>query len=222
MENEKRIFFSSLIFPLFFLLLLWIVKLVEIQWSLDFSKYGIYPLEPKGLLGVLFSPLIHADFSHLISNSFPVLFLMVGSFYFYKEIAYSVFAFLYILPGLWVWFSARPAFHIGASGLVYGLASFLFFSGLIRWNKKLMAVTLLITFLYGSMVWGIFPGLFPEKNISFESHFWGGVAGFVMAIYYRKQGPQKEEYFWDDEDDEDEMDQSFKDEMFPESNMNHT
>jgi membrane associated rhomboid family serine protease len=222
MESDKKPFPSFLIFPLLFLLLLWIVKLVEVHWKLDFSEFGVYPLALKGIPGILLSPLIHADFPHLISNSLPVLLLTIALFYFYREIAYIVFSFLYVLPGLWVWFSARPSYHIGASGLVYGLVSFLFFSGLVRWNKNLMALTLLIAFLYGSLVWGIFPELFPGKNIWFESHFWGGVAGFIIAIYYRKRGPQKEQYHWDEEEEDVSVDEKNSDEIFPPSNINHT
>lgn len=220
MENEKKKIPSFVLYPALFLLLLWVVKIVEEYWKINFTTFGVFPLSLKGLPGIFLSPLIHADFSHLISNSLPVFFLLVGLFYFYKEIAWIVFSFLYILPGIWVWLSARPAYHIGASGLVYGLVSFLFFSGLVRWNKNLMALTLLITFLYGSLVWGIFPELFPGKDISFESHFWGGVAGFIIAIYYRKRGPQKEEHHW--EEDEESDDDTNNNEMFPKSNINHT
>lgn len=208
MKEEKKEIIRTSVFPLILLIFLWLVKIIETHWKIDFSEFGIYPLKAKGLIGIIAAPLIHADFDHLISNSFPLFFLTWALFYFYKEIAWLIFALLYILPGIWVWLSAREAYHIGASGLIYGLVSFLFFSGLIRFNKNLLAFTLLITFLYGGLIWGIFPELFPGKNISFESHLWGGVAGFILAIYYRKKGPQKEVYHWDEDEPETDETQS--------------
>ncbi len=208
MKEEKKEIIRASAFPLILLALIWLIKIIETHWKIDFSEFGIYPLKIKGLIGIVSAPLIHADFEHLISNSFPLFFLAWALFYFYKEIAWLIFGLLYVLPGIWVWLSAREAYHIGASGLIYGLVSFLFFSGLIRFNKNLLAFTMLITFLYGSLIWGIFPELFPGKNISFESHLWGGIAGFVLAIYYRKKGPQKEEYHWDEDEDETEENSS--------------
>jgi len=200
---EKQKFYHSLVFPFFFLLLIWLVKIVEVLFNLDFSHFGIYPLTSKGLIGIITSPLIHSSFSHLFANSFPLFVLSVALFYFYKKIAYRVFFLIYLMTGIWVWFGAREAFHIGASGVVYGLAAFLFVSGLIRKNPRLLAITLIVTFLYGSMIWGIFPDFFPEKNISWESHLMGLVAGLALAFYYRKTGPQPKRYEWEDDDDDD-------------------
>ncbi|MBE9480650.1 MAG: rhomboid family intramembrane serine protease [Bacteroidetes bacterium] len=203
MNSEKQKFYHSLVFPFFFLLLIWLVKIIEVLFNLDFSYFGIYPLTAKGLIGIIASPLIHSSFSHLFANSIPLFVLSVTLFYFYKQIAYKVFFLIYLITGIWVWFGGREAFHIGASGLVYGLAAFLFVSGLIRKNPRLLAITLIVTFLYGSMIWGIFPDFFPEKNISWESHLMGLVAGLILAFYYRKTGPQPKRYEWEDDDDDD-------------------
>ena len=108
-----------------------------------------------------------------------------------------VFLLIYFISGICVWLSGREAYHIGASGLVYGMAGFLFFSGILRRDSRLAAITMVIAFLYGSMVWGIFPDFFPGKNISFEGHLWGLAAGVIFAIYYRKQGPQRVKYSWE-------------------------
>jgi membrane associated rhomboid family serine protease len=97
-------------------------------------------------------------------------------------------------------------YHIGASGLVYGYVSFLLFSGIIRRNARLMAISLLIVFLYGGFFWGMFPDFFPKRNISWESHLMGGLAGLVLAVYYRKKGIQRDVYRWDEDDEEDEED----------------
>lgn len=196
MNIEVKRFYHSLVFPIFFVLIIWSVKGSENITGSSFVHFGIYPLTLKGLSGILFSPLIHADMAHLYANTIPFLTLGIGLFYFYNKIAYKVFFLIYIITGTWVWFSAREAYHIGASGIVYGLASFVFFSGIIRKDFRLMAVSLITVFLYGSMIWGIFP---IHKRISWESHLMGGIAGLLMAIFYRKEGPKKIEYSWESE-----------------------
>ncbi len=193
-EKSKR--FHTWFFPITFVFVLWVVKLCEVVFHLELYQWGLFPRQIKGLGGVLLAPLLHGDLSHLFSNSLPLLVLGAGLFYFYRPIAYKVFLFLYLTTGIWVWFAARPAYHIGASGVVYGLASFLFFSGLIRRNKYLMAFSLFIVFLYGSLIWGILP---LEAGISWESHLLGAIAGVVSAFHFRKIGLQKEVVQWEDE-----------------------
>jgi membrane associated rhomboid family serine protease len=190
----------SLIIPGIFVFLMWLVKIIEILFEIDLSDLGIYPLTARGLPGIIFSPFIHADLSHLINNSLPLFLLSVALFYFYSEIALKVFFWTYLLTGILVWFGGREAWHIGASGLVYGLASFLFFSGIIRKYYRLVALSLLVVFLYGEMVWGLFPGIY--KNISWESHMLGFFSGIVLAVWYRKEGPQMPVYEWMEEEEE--------------------
>lgn len=203
MNPEKRKIIQSLFLPILFVILIWIIKLGEMATQTDLGFLGIYPRSIKGLLGILTTPLLHADLKHLFANSVPLVVLGGCLFYFYKELAVKTFLLIYFITGLSVWVGGREAYHIGASGVVYGLASFLFFSGIIRRDGKLLAITLLVTFLYGSMVWGIFPDFFPEKNISFESHFWGMVAGAILAWYFRRTGPQRAVYEWEEEEDDD-------------------
>jgi len=193
----------SIIIPGIFISLMWLVKIIEVLFVLDFSGFGIYPLTFNGLPGIIFSPFIHADINHLFDNSLPLFFLSVALFYFYSEVAVKVYTWTFFLTGLFVWIAGREAWHIGASGLVYGLASFLFFSGIIRRYFRLIALSLLIVFLYGSMVWGIFPGIY--KNVSWESHMLGFFSGVVLAVWYRKEGPQRPVYDWNDEDEDEEV-----------------
>jgi membrane associated rhomboid family serine protease len=191
----------NMIIPGIFISVMWLVKITEILFEADFSRFGIYPLTARGLPGIIFSPFIHAGFTHLFNNSVPLFFLSVALFYFYSEVALKVFTWTFFLTGFLVWFAGRDAWHIGASGLVYGLASFLFFSGIIRRYFRLIALSLLIVFLYGSMVWGLFPGIY--KNVSWESHMLGFFSGIVLAVMYRKEGPQRPVYEWmEDEEDE--------------------
>ena len=189
----------SMIIPGILIFLMWLVKIIEVLFEIDFSGFGIYPLTARGLPGIIFSPFIHADINHLFNNSLPLFFLSVALFYFYSEVALKIFTWTFFLTGLLVWIAGREAWHIGASGLVYGLASFLFFSGVIRRYFRLIALSLLIVFLYGSMVWGIFPGIY--KNVSWESHMLGFFSGVVLAVWYRKEGPQKPVYEWMEEEE---------------------
>jgi membrane associated rhomboid family serine protease len=198
----RKKLFLSMIIPGIFVFFMWLVKIIEILFEVDLSRFGIYPLTVRGLYGIFFSPFIHADFAHLFNNSLPLFFLSIALFYFYSEVALKVFIWTYFLTGILVWLAGRASWHIGASGLVYGLASFLFFSGIIRRYFRLIALSLLIVFLYGSMVWGLFPGVY--KNVSWESHMLGFFSGVVLAVSYRNQGPQRPVYEWMEEEEENE------------------
>lgn len=196
----KKKLLLSMIIPGLIVFLMWLVKIIEVIFDLDFSGGGIYPLNPKGLPGILFSPFIHEGFRHLFNNTLPFFFLSTALFYFYSDAALKILAWTYFLTGCLVWFAGRPAWHIGASGLVYGLASFLFFSGIIRQYFRMVALSLLIVFLYGSMVWGLFPGIY--KNVSWESHMLGFISGIVLTIAFRNEGPQPPVYEWMEEEEE--------------------
>lgn len=199
---EYRRLILSLIPPSIFLLLIWLVKVVEVIEGADWYHLGIFPGKISGLKGVLFSPLIHSNFSHLVNNSVPFLVLLTAIFYFYQKVAWRVFFYSYLITGLLVWTLARPSYHIGASGLVYSFAAFLFVSGIIRRNINLMAISLLVIFLYGSMIWGIFPYL---PDMSWESHLIGFTIGAVLAIIFRHEGPGPTKFISDMEDDEEEI-----------------
>ncbi len=204
---EYRRLILSLIPPSIFLLLIWLVKIVEVIEGADWYHLGIFPGKISGLKGILFSPLIHSNFSHLVNNSVPFLVLLTAIFYFYQKVAWRVFFYSYLITGILVWTLARPSYHIGASGLVYSFAAFLFISGIIRRNINLMAISLLVIFLYGSMIWGIFPYL---PDMSWESHLIGFTIGAVLAIIFRHEGPGPTKFISDmvDDDEENETDMS--------------
>ena len=186
-EIEKRRLKISLIPPSILLSILWFVKIVEIVFHKSFVTYGIYPLKPEGLKGILFSPFIHGSLEHLYHNSLPILILFWALLYFYHRIAWKVILFIWLFSGLGTWLFGRPSYHIGMSSIIYGLFTFLFFSGLFRKNNHLTAVSLLVIFLYGSMVWGVFPEFTVKDNISWEGHAAGAVTGLVLAFIYREE-----------------------------------
>ena len=199
-QKEKIELLKAGFYPFVFLLLMWLIKLVESLFEIRLSFLGVYPLDIKGIPGIVLMPFIHGDWDHLYSNSIPFLFLGTLLFYFYKDIAWKVLIYIWLLSGIWLWIGARDSYHIGASGVVYGMASFLFLSGILRNNRRLLSLTLIVGFLYGSMIWGFFPEFFPDKNISWEGHLFGFVSGLLLAIYYRKEGPEEEVFVWDDSD----------------------
>jgi membrane associated rhomboid family serine protease len=209
-EEQRHIARASLIIAVL-VAFLWLIKAIEIAFELPLTRFGILPLQIEGLKGVIFSPLIHGSIEHLISNSIPLFLLGAALFYYYKPKAFEILFLAWFLTGLWVWLFARGnAYHIGASGVVYALASFHFLSGIIRRERKLIAFTLLVTFLYGSFVWGIFPGFSIKERISWESHLMGTIAGIVLAYAYRTIGPQRAVYHWPEEEEEDELGDEFR------------
>lgn len=179
--------------------LIWGIKASELLLEISVTDYGIMPRSLKGLIGIITAPLIHADINHLASNSVPVLLLTTGLFYFYKNASLKVMLILYFAPGLLVWLVGREAYHIGASGLIYGLVTFIFFSGVIRRDPRSISLSLIVTFLYGSLIWGVLP---LDGKISWESHLAGAAVGFICAFIFKKTDQYKK-YDWEDEPDTD-------------------
>ena len=190
MEDSKIFKFSNsvLIAPFLLVFSIWIVYWIEIKFGFDFTRYGVYPHTIKGLRGILLSPFIHSGTSHLFNNSVPLAVLTAALFFFYNKIALRILFFGTLLTGLLTWMIARGSYHIGASGVVYLLFSFIFFSGVIRKHYRLIALSLVVIFLYGSMIWYLFP---IKEKMSWEGHSSGFIVGLFFAIVYRKIGPQK-------------------------------
>ncbi len=218
MSEEKKRFIYSLVFPGFFLLLLWAVKFFEVSMELSLAEGGVYPRRWSGLQGILFSPLIHGNWKHLIDNSMPAFLLSLALFYFYRDIAYKIWLLIYLIGGILLWGVGREAYHIGASGLIYGLAAFLFLSGIIRRVRSLTAISLLVVFWYGSMVWGLLPFDF---EVSFEAHITGAVSGVVLAIIYRDQGPEPEKSLLEEEEEAESPEDHHPEEDISEEEASH-
>ena len=198
-DEEKRNIIRAFYIPLFLLYLIWVIKIIEFLGGISFSDYGIYPRRIEGLIGIICAPLLHASFGHLINNSAPLVILTASILYFYRSVALKVIILIWVITGLCVWIGARSAYHIGASGIIYGDAAFIFFSGAIRKNIKLLAISLMTVFLYGGMIWGIFP---IDMKISWESHLFGGLTGMILAFIYAGKEPVTEEKVWEEDPDE--------------------
>jgi len=169
--------------------LMWAVFILDYFLELDWSKYGLYPKSTSGIIGIFTAPFLHSTdgFSHILNNSLTTLVLSWMLFYHYRTIATKSFLFIYFFTGITMWFFARESYHIGMSGVIYGLTSFLVTSGFVRKNMRVAAISLIVVFLYGSTVWGIFPN---QVGVSWEAHSIGLLSGVLIALYFRKSGPQ--------------------------------
>ena len=190
MQEEKKQLFRSMLPGLLLAGLMWVIKLLELLFKDDWHIYGLYPKEIFGLKGIVTMPFLHADFPHLIANTIPLIVLLAFIKINYPEVAKKIIGWTIFATGLWTWSFARPAFHIGASGLVYGLISFVLISGFLRRDRASLALSFLVIFLYGGFVSGMLP---QEGKISWEGHLSGGIAGLVFAFAFHKLEVEEEE-----------------------------
>jgi len=188
-QDQLQLSKSIFIIPIVYVLTIWIIYAIEISFGYNFNKYGVYPRDLIGLRGVFFTHFIHSNVSHLFNNSIPLFVLLSSLFYFYRQVALKILLFGALLSGFLTWLIARESYHIGASGVVYVLFSFVFFSGIIRKHYRLVALSFIIVFLYGSMIWYVLP---IKQGISWEGHLSGLLVGVFFSIHYRKKGIVKE------------------------------
>ena len=211
---------NTLYVPIILLFLIWGTFLLQHFGLGHYNCYGVVPRNGIGLRGILFSPLFHSGWKHIINNSIPLMVLSFFAVLFYQRTAYFVIIFGWILSGLLVWLFGNLlpgdgiGCHIGASGVVYLLASYVFFSGIFKNSRNLIAISLIVVFLYGGMIWGVIPEEFLPKfyredsnPISWESHLAGGIVGFFFAIITRKYGPKRKVYSWENRTEPDAREQ---------------
>lgn len=198
---EKRHFFYSLLIPLSLGLLMVLSFILEKGMGWDFHSAAVFPRRTENLWGIFTVIFIHADWEHLANNVISFVLLSSLLYFFYTPIATKVFIISYLISGAVLWVIGRESWHVGASGLIYSLAFFLFFSGVFRRHIPLIAISLIIAFVYGSMVWHIFPWQIHDP-ISWEGHLAGGFTGLLLSLVYRKKGPQKPLNEWVDEEDD--------------------
>ena len=204
MNEERKKFLGSLAIPALLAAIMLTVKVIETAFGIDMSRWGIAPQTAHGLIGVLTLPFLHGSWEHLLTNIVPVLVLGTALYYCYPTLANRVMLITWIVSGLLTWCIGAPgSIHVGASALIYGLNLFLIVSGFIRRNRQLIVISLIMVFLYGGFIWGMIPTLAKLQNISWEGHLSGAIVGVLLAIIYRKKGPQKEEHHWDDDQDDD-------------------
>ena len=190
MKAHPRLFYA-LFFTITFLLIIWGIYLIDIIYELELTAHGNRPRELRGIKGIVTFPFLHGSLSHIWNNTASFFVLNGLLFYFYRSLAVRVWVISFLMSGTLLWMFGGGGNHIGASGMVYALASFLFLSGIVRKNILLLRITLLVVFLYGGMVWLMLP---IKEHVSWEGRLAGAFSGAVLAFYYRKTGPKNNTY----------------------------
>ncbi|MCW8980225.1 MAG: rhomboid family intramembrane serine protease [Altibacter sp.] len=209
MATKNQLYFSNEVigYPILFVGILWIVFWAEMRFGWNFNFLGIFPQRLEGLRGVVFGPMVHSSLKHLFNNSVPLLVLTTALFYFYRSIRWKVLVFGLLITGVLTWLIGRPALHIGASGVVYMLAAFLFFKGVFSKQFQLTALAFIVVFLYGSLLWYVFP---IDPKISWEGHLSGFAVGIVFAFLFKEHPITNKKYEWEQQDYNEEDDPFLK------------
>ena len=199
-EDSDRLRYAFLL-SASFAIVLWLVKIFESVTGFDAVEYGVYPGKLSGLLGILTAPFIHSSPAHLLSNTLPIVILGTTVLYGYPKSARILIPVLFLGTGLGVWLFGRESYHVGASGLAFGMMFFVFTIGVLRWDRRAIGLALVVFFLYGGMVWGVLPG---DPQVSYESHLCGAIIGVALAVLLRRLDPlpAAKRYSWEDEADE--------------------
>jgi len=199
-ERARANFRLALKIALGFVALIWLIDIVNWALALELQRFGVRPRQFAGLPGILLAPLLHGGPVHLVANSLPLLVLGTGMLYLYPNSAMKVLPAVYLGPGIAVWLFAGGSVHVGSSGLVYGLASYVFVAGVLRLDRRAIAASLLVSFLYGSLVWGVLP---IQPGVSWQTHLAAALIGLALAIALRRLDiPPRKRYSWEDEEGE--------------------
>ncbi len=173
---------KNLKIPIILVALMWLVFILD-NMGFNLNQYGIYPRTLRGLIGIVCSPFLHADWGHIVSNTIPMFILSATLFVFYPKLAGKVLIFSALLGGILVWIFARSAMHVGASGLIFSLVGFLLASGIFRKKFKALLIAIIIFFIYGGIIWGVLP---TNPRVSFEGHLFGLIAGVFEKCLRKK------------------------------------
>ena len=196
MNNNFKYHTGIIGYPILFVILIWLIFWIEFRFNVDLKSFGIQPRKIEGIYGIMLSPFLHLSLEHLINNSIPLFLLSSAIFFFYRTISWKIIFLGIFLSGLLTWIIGRDSTHIGASGLIYVLISFIFFKGIISKNFNLMALSLIVVFIYGGTIWYIFP---IKDNISWEGHLSGFIVGIILALLFKKNIPINKVYKWENE-----------------------
>lgn len=197
-KRAQRNFSLALKLSLWLVLILWVILIIDNVLGLNLARFGLRPRHVSGLVGVFTAPLLHGGFEHLFSNTLPLLISGTAILYLYPASAMRVIPVIWVGSGLLAWLIGRESLHFGASGFIYGLLAYVFIGGLLRLDMRSVTVSLMVWFLYGSMIWGVLP---IRPNMSWELHLSGAILGVALAIVYRRWDitPVKR-YAWEEDD----------------------
>lgn len=176
---------------------LWLIELLDLVVAPGLAAYGVRPRELAGLPGILFAPMLHTGFEHLLANTPPLIVVGTTMLYLYPRAMFKVFPLVYLGPGIAVWLFGNPGVHVGASGLVYGLVAYVFVAGLLRRDRRAIGASLLVCFLYGALTWGVLP---IRVGVSWETHLAAALIGALSALLLRRLDvAPRRRYTWEDE-----------------------
>lgn len=168
--------------------LIWLVFGLDAILPINFLHYGIEPRSTNGLVGIFLAPFLHANLPHIISNSIPLFVLTLSLFLFYERQALAVWCGIALVGGMLVWLFAGlfsgPSVHVGASGVIYGLVAFFVASGIYQQSTKAILISIIVSIVYGSLIFGIFP---TQPRVSWQGHLFGALGGLWMAYVFRKR-----------------------------------
>ncbi|MCP3870402.1 MAG: rhomboid family intramembrane serine protease [Gammaproteobacteria bacterium] len=200
-DKELHRLRRSFVIAVSFASILWVIALLDSIFSLGLVRHGVLPRSLDNLGGILWAPLIHGSLSHIFANTAPLIVLGTALLYGYPKSSKIAFPAIYIGTGVGVWLFARSAYHIGASGLNFGILAFVFTIGVLRWDKRAITLSLIVFFLYGGMIWGVLPS---APGVSFESHLFGAITGVLLAVLLRNHdpAPTRKRYSWEGEEEE--------------------
>lgn len=197
-QRARSSFRLALKMALVFIGVLWAVFIIDAAFGLRLGRFGLRPGSIPGLIGIVTAPLLHGSFQHILSNTIPLLVSLTATLYLYPSSSLRVIPLLWLGSGAIAWYIGRPSLHFGVSGLIYGLLAYVFISGILRLDMRSVAVSLLVGFLYGSMIWGVLP---IRPNMSWEMHLGGAMMGCLLAILYRRWDRVPVlRYEWEDDD----------------------
>lgn len=182
-KKEDSILLKALRSTIVLLAVFWIIQLLQII-GVDFHSYGILPRTKAGLIGIITSPFVHGNIQHLIANTVPFFILNLLLFISHPKKAIVYLVLIWVTTGFLTWLIGRCSWHIGASGVIYGLATFLVTSGILSKNWKLILVSIIVFVLYYGLIWGIFPS---ERGVSWEGHLAGFTSGILWAFIYKNK-----------------------------------
>lgn len=209
MSEMRHFEFSNktIIVPLLGMILIWVVYWIELALGVNFNTLGVMPRTLTGLKGVVLSPFIHGSLEHLYNNTIPLGILLSALWYFYRDVAWRILLYGILISGFFTWCIGRTSYHIGASGLIYVLASFIFFKGIFSAYYRLISLSLIVVFVYGSLLWYIFP---VKEGISWEGHLAGFLTGLLLASIIKAKVPNPKKYEWERDDFNEEDDPFLK------------
>jgi len=160
----------------------WVIEVINLLMGNSLNAYGIMPREVSGLMGILFAPFLHGGIGHITANTFP--FLIMGGLTILRGISFffKMSLFIIITSGIGVWIIGTTGFHIGASALIFGYFGYLVARAFIERNRKTAMIAIIVGVSFGSMVFGIFPGM---PGVSWEGHLTGFIAGIIAAWLFK-------------------------------------